>query len=389
MYNFSFTASASPVVGDIQLGLFKPGGPSAFSMATNIPTGTPPSLIVNYPNGQPALFNPNGGTTVDITISSASADPVSGSAMLHWSANGTAGDELLTPLGNDTYQAVFPSFECEATVNWYISVQSTDGNTIVSPGNAPKSTWSGIALSGYEVNYEDDFELDLGWSVSGDATDGQWDRGMPVGGGDRCDPATDGDGSGSCYLTDNTDDNSDVDGGTTILTSPSMDASSSPTLNYSRWYSNGSDCGGGDPMNDSMEVEFSIDDGATWMNLETVGPGGSEVSGGWFNKEFDLATVTGFVPSDQFQIRFLVSDLNTGSVIEAGVDGLLLSGGYCDTAGCSSDLSGDGVVNVTDLLSLIAVWGPCPSACDADFDNSGTVDVADLLTLIGDWGACE
>jgi hypothetical protein len=39
MYNFSFTASASPVVGDIQLGLFKPGGPSAFSMATNIPGG--------------------------------------------------------------------------------------------------------------------------------------------------------------------------------------------------------------------------------------------------------------------------------------------------------------------------------------------------------------
>ena len=389
MYNYSFTASASPVVGDIQLGLFKPGGPDYFSMATNIPTGTPPSLIVNYPNGQPALFNPNGGTTVDITISSAASDPVSGSAMLHWSANGTAGDELLTPLGNDTYQAVFPSFDCEATVNWYISVQSTDGNTIVSPGNAPKSTWSGIALSGYEVNYEDDFELDLGWSVSGDATDGQWDRGVPVGGGDRCDPATDGDGSGSCYLTDNTDDNSDVDGGTTILTSPSMDASSSPTLNYSRWYSNGSDCGGGDPMNDSMEVEFSIDDGATWMNLETIGPGGSEVSGGWFNKEFDLTTVTGFVPNNQFQIRFLVSDLNTGSVIEAGVDGLLLSGGYCDTAGCSSDLSGDGVVNVTDLLSLIAVWGPCPGACDADFDNSGTVDVTDLLTLISDWGACE
>ena len=50
---------------------------------------------------------------------------------------------------------------------------------------------------------------------------------------------------------------------------------------------------------------------------------------------------------------------------------------------------GDGVVNVTDLLSLIAVWGPCTGTCDADLDNSGTVDVADLLTLIGDWGACE
>ena len=41
MYNYSFTASASPVVGDIQLGLFKPGGPDYFSMATNIPGGAP------------------------------------------------------------------------------------------------------------------------------------------------------------------------------------------------------------------------------------------------------------------------------------------------------------------------------------------------------------
>jgi len=391
-YNFRFTANVAPDTSEVVLGLFRPethGDPDEISVSTVGPTGTPPSLIINYPNGQPELFDPNGGTTVDITIASGAADPVSGSAMLHWSANGADGEELLAQLGNDNYQAVFSSFDCEAIVNWYISVQSTDGNTIFSPGNAPKSTWSGIALSGYEVNYEDDFETDLGWSVSGDATDGQWDRGIPVGGGDRCDPATDGDGSGSCYLTDNTDGNSDVDGGTTILTSPTMDASSSPTLNYSRWYSNGSDCNGADSMNDIMEVEFSIDDGLTWMNLETVGPGGSEVSGGWFNKEFDLAAVTGFVPTNQFQIRFLVSDLNAGSVIEAGVDGILLSGGYCDSAGCPSDLSGDGVVNVTDLLSLIAAWGPCSGTCDADLDNSGTVDVADLLTLIGDWGACE
>ena len=79
-------------------------------------------------------------------------------------------------------------------------------------------------------------------------------------------------------------------------------------------------------MNDIMEVEFSIDDGLTWMNLETVGPTGSEVSGGWFNKEFDLTAVAGFVPTNQFQVRFLASDLSDGSVIEAGVDGLLLSG---------------------------------------------------------------
>jgi hypothetical protein len=125
------------------------------------------------------------------------------------------------------------------------------------------------------------------------------------------------------------------------------------------------------------------------MNLETVGPTGSDVSGGWFQKEFDLSAVAGFVPSDQFRIRFLVSDLSDGSVIEAGVDGLTLGGVFCDGGtDCASDLNGDGVVSVNDLLELIGNWGPC-SGCDEDINGSGTVDVSDLLTLIADWGPCE
>jgi len=271
-------------------------------------------------------------------------------------------------------------------VDWYISVQSTDGNTIFSPGNAPKSTWSGIALSGYEVNYEDDFETDLGWSVSGDATDGQWDRGIPVGGGDRCDPATDGDGSGSCYLTDNTDGNSDVDGGTTILTSPTMDASEAPVISYYRWYSNGTDCDGADPQNDIFEVDISDDGGATWMNLETVGPGGSEVNGNWYFVEYDLANVQGFEPTANFQVRFVCGDLNAGSVIEAAVDGVLLSRNFCDETSCSGDINGDNIVDVSDLLEVVGSWGAAGGP--ADVNDDGIVNVADLLAVVDAWGAC-
>lgn len=388
VYNFRFTADVAPDTTDIGLGLFRAGSPSELSVMTVGPTGTPPSLIIGYPDGQPELFDPNGGTTVDITIASAASEPVSGSAMLHWSADGSSDDVALVELGNDMYQAVFPSFECGAIVNWYISVDSSDGNSMNSPPSAPDSTWSGIALSGYEVSYEDDFEDELGWTVSGDATDGQWDRGVPVGGGDRCDPSTDGDGSGSCYLTDNTDDNSDVDGGSTILTSPAMDTSNSTTLSYMRWYSNGANCSGANSQADIMEVDFSVDDGQTWSNLEIVGPSGSDVSGGWFTKEFELTTIDGFIPTNQFRLRFTVSDLDGGSVVEAGIDGMLLSGGICDTTSCNSDVTGDGLVNVSDVLALIGVWGPC-SGCGEDIDGSGIVDVVDLLEVIGSWGPCQ
>jgi len=56
---------------------------------------------------------------------------------------------------------------------------------------------------------------------------------------------------------------------------------------------------------------------------------------------------------------------------------------------CPADINGDGVVSVTDLLSQLAAWGPCPGGpCPADIDGDGQVNVSDLLDLLGDWGAC-
>jgi hypothetical protein len=53
-------------------------------------------------------------------------------------------------------------------------------------------------------------------------------------------------------------------------------------------------------------------------------------------------------------------------------------------------MSHDGVVDVFDLLILLAERGPCPQndPCWADLDGSGTVDTFDLLILLGNWGNC-
>lgn len=53
------------------------------------------------------------------------------------------------------------------------------------------------------------------------------------------------------------------------------------------------------------------------------------------------------------------------------------------------DINGDGIVNTTDLLALLAAWGDCPQPpepCPADFDGSGAIDTSDLLMLLGNWG---
>ncbi|MCH8967027.1 MAG: FG-GAP repeat protein, partial [Planctomycetes bacterium] len=53
---------------------------------------------------------------------------------------------------------------------------------------------------------------------------------------------------------------------------------------------------------------------------------------------------------------------------------------------CPHDLDADGNVGVSDLLSLLASWGPC-KGCPADFDGNGNVGVSDLLTLLAKLGA--
>ena len=51
------------------------------------------------------------------------------------------------------------------------------------------------------------------------------------------------------------------------------------------------------------------------------------------------------------------------------------------------DITGDGQVNVDDLLSVFDQWGLSMSTADVTLD--GTVDFADLLTVIRGWGPCN
>jgi len=52
-----------------------------------------------------------------------------------------------------------------------------------------------------------------------------------------------------------------------------------------------------------------------------------------------------------------------------------------------SDITGDGQVDVDDLLFVFDQWGVTNSPADVNFD--GIVDVTDLLIVVGNWGPCE
>jgi choice-of-anchor B domain-containing protein len=113
-----------------------------------------------------------------------------------------------------------------------------------------------------EPAYRDNFNLDLGWTRSGDAKDGPWERGLPNGtksGNDIYNPFNDSpnDEGGRCYLTGNQGtaiNDDDVDGGVTILASPPMELLSRynrPVLSYETWFFL---AGSSSPPDDTLSV---------------------------------------------------------------------------------------------------------------------------------------
>ncbi|MDP6891027.1 MAG: GC-type dockerin domain-anchored protein, partial [Phycisphaerales bacterium] len=251
------------------------------------------------------------------------------------------------------------------------------------PGGAPNEVLTAVVASDVEVAFDDNGETDPGWTVSGDASDGQWERGVPAGGGLRGDPPTDADGSGQCWLTDNVEGNSDVDGGSTVLTSPELDISGDGwTLGYWRWYSNNF---GGSPNADILTVQWSEVGASSWQNLETVGPSGPGTSGGWIRAEFDL-DASGLTGVDAFQIRVNADDSGSGSVIEAGLDGIQVGRIECEDTPCPGDIDGSGEVDVNDVLLVLGAYGTDDPA--GDINGDGIVDVNDILAVVAAFGPC-
>jgi hypothetical protein len=271
-----------------------------------------------FPNGLPDLISPSGGTRVRVEVDAVIEDPEPGTGILHFD-DGSGWVEIpMEEIQDNLYDAVFPAVECGTKVSYYFSAESTEGHIQYYPAGAPNDVLTAVAAYGMEIVFADNFEADLGWTVQNDQylTSGAWQRGVPAGNGDRGDPPTDYDGSGKCYVTGNAYGDYDVDGGTTWLISPTMDLSEGGTseISFALWYTNNY---GNDPNNDLFKIYVSNNNGSTWVLAETVGPQTPEPEE-WYVHSF---IVNDFVtPTNQVKVRFEASDLNDGSVVEAGID---------------------------------------------------------------------
>lgn len=348
--------------------------------------GPPLSLLqFSFPSGIPTVVAPDGSTSIQVTIAPSSGVPNTATAKLFAKAAGTTTylQYPMTYLGANLYQVNMPGGTCPSTLNFYFSAQTTTGVTMSSPATAPTAYYITTVANGITEVMSDTFEAATSaWTVgaTGDtATTGIWTRADPI--GTAAQPEDDhtpspgvqawitGQGSIGGALGE-----ADVDGGITTLVSPVYDCSglSEAYISYSRWYSNNS---GSAPNADTMPVEITADNGANWVQLESV----TENAGVWVEKTFRINNYV--TPSAQVRIRFRAQDLGSGSIVEAGVDDVRIYGANC-TPPLIGDLDGNLRVNGADLGILLGAWGTL--TYDLDHDG-GPVAGGDLGVLLGNW----
>lgn len=178
--------------------------------------------------------------------------------------------------------------------------------------------------------YYDDFALDFGWQVSGNAERGIWERGEPIGtyreNGAIYNPEYDrpDDIGDLAYITGNGGGapfGDDVDNGTTLLTSPAIDLSTydTPILQYYWWFLNWSLNGSAPdgPGNDFLTV--SVTDGMDTVELRRyTGPYDTT-----WNAALNVSFVNTIDRNRPVKFLFYTQDLEPGNqdAVEAGVDG--------------------------------------------------------------------
>ncbi len=274
-------------------------------------------LVFDYPGGRPNMISPDGGTSFTLNVSGRNVTHTEDTGLLHYNDGSGWNEVPLTYIGSGEYDVVFPATTCGEVVQYYVSAESDELGRETDPDGAPANSFSALSANGLTELFGDTFETDLGWTVENvDLQDGAWERGVPAGDGDRGDPLSDHDGSGSCYLTDNVAGNSDVDGGPTRLISPTFDLSDGDArVSYALWHST--------DESDPMVTEISNNNGANWTVVENR----TSSTGGWLVMSWDVSTY--IAPTATMKVRFSVSDNPNDSVTESGLDAFTVERTNC------------------------------------------------------------
>jgi len=367
--NYPFFPSGNVIISDIQQGLIivRPAL-DVLTFSVDTPLGT--------------IIDPTGGNSTTVTISERNVTLDQSTPLLNIrNESGTITTVAGTPTGT-TNQFTFatPALDCLEQIDWWISAETTSGEAFTVPAVAPADTFSTVVATTLTSTFADNAETDLGYSVSGSASDGQWTRAVPVNSG-RGDPTSDADGSGRAWVTDNEAGNSDVDNGQTTLTGPAIDASAGGTLSYSYWLN---DIATGEMgSEDYLRVQFATNAaGNNWTTLHEYGSPLNQ----WRQASATVGSGGDIPATSTLRLRFIAADNSPGGVVEAGIDAITLQAFECEEPPtCPADTNGDGNLSPADFSAWVAAYNAQAPECDQNDDGSCTP--ADFSAWVANYNA--
>ncbi len=314
-------------------------------------------------------------------------------AEIIYTVNDVTNNVTMTDLGNDNYSAQIPSQPFGSIVRYYIYAEDELGNAMYAPETAPLQTHFYLvgSLLDFQNIYTSEVEESTGWTMgisSDNATTGLWEHVDPIGtftNGMPVQPEDDHSPLGTkCFVTGNASFNgnnagdNDVDDGYTTLISPPFDLSINldPVLTYWRWYSNNT---GDNPGSDVWLVQIS-GDSLVWVDLENT----YESDAAWTYHQF---LVNQYIDSsDRIWVRYIAEDAGGGSLVEAGIDDIVIVDGVSFDY-LYGDVNFDQDFNVFDVILMVDIILNRfePSALQrhvADVNQDGRINVLDMLLLV-------
>ncbi|HEV8480464.1 MAG TPA: hypothetical protein VGR66_06685 [Candidatus Eisenbacteria bacterium] len=242
-------------------------------------------------------------------------------ALLHYRVNGGGWtDQALTASGVH-YSGTLPALPHGGAIDYWLEARDGSGHAAFSPPDAPDHLHS-FHIGRLRTLSYDDFTRDNGWYPGDDRPNslGGWRRVDPFGtkvGSFRIAPENDASGTDHvCWVTGDTLNvgvsvaAADIDDGCTSLWSPRFDLSGvgNARVTYWRWFTDEF------AYDDTLWIEASGDDGATWAVLE----GQPFTQNFWRERSFDLGSV---IPlTDRVRIRVTACDICQPSLTEAAFD---------------------------------------------------------------------
>jgi Peptidase family C25/Propeptide_C25/Dockerin type I domain len=335
------------------------------------------SLAISFPDGFPDMIPPYTDVPINVNVMGIGEGvPVSESGLLHYSVDGGEMESMpILEVAAGACEAALPPLPCGASIEFCVSFEESGGERIYAP-----ALDSLIKISPYSdslVIFQDDFESDLGWTISG----GLWQRGIPTGQGGMEIQYPVPDPTEGCVGPNvfgyNLYGDYENDLPAVHITSPIIDCSgrNNVHLKFCRWL------GVEQPLYDTARIMVS-NDGVNWtqvwINYATIG----DLE--WEHLEYDISEIA----DDQQNVfvRWIMGPTDGGLRLAGwNIDDVRIVSYECVAHICG-DANSDETVNVSDavhIINYVFVGGNPPDPMEAgDTNCDSTCNVSDALWII-------